>query len=83
MLLGGPDSLPLSSRQLFVGPLSARELDVLCLIERGATNQEIANHLVITVGTVKSHINHILRKLGVSNRTAAIAQARELGLLKP
>lgn len=82
-LRGGPDSTPQSPRQLFVEPLSARELDVLCLIERGATNQEIANHLVITVGTVKSHINHILRKLGVSNRTAAIAQAREFGFLKP
>ena len=79
----GPDSTPRSPRQPFMEPLSARELDVLCLIESGATNQEIANHLVITVGTVKSHINHILQKLGVSNRTAAIAQARELGFLKP
>ena len=79
----GTDSTPRSPHQPFMEPLSARELDVLCLIESGATNQEIANHLVITVGTVKSHINHILRKLGVSNRTAAVAQARELGFLKP
>ncbi|MFZ3078682.1 MAG: LuxR C-terminal-related transcriptional regulator [Bellilinea sp.] len=82
MLPVDADSPPPSSRLLFAEPLSARELDVLRLLERGATNQEIAAHLVITVGTVKSHINHILRKLDTPNRTAAVAQARELGFLK-
>jgi LuxR family maltose regulon positive regulatory protein len=48
---------------------------------RGASNQEIAEKLVITVGTVKSHINHILGKLAARNRTEAVAQARGLGLL--
>jgi LuxR family transcriptional regulator, maltose regulon positive regulatory protein len=61
--------------------LSGRELEVLRLMARGASNQGIAGQLVITVGTVKSHINHILMKLEVHNRTEAVARARELGLL--
>jgi LuxR family maltose regulon positive regulatory protein len=59
---------------------SQRELEVLRLIARGASNQEIAKQLVITVGTVKSHINHILGKLSAHNRTEAVAKARGLGL---
>jgi len=62
--------------------LSGRELEVLQLIAHGATNQEIAERLVITVGTVKSHINHILGKLDAHNRTEAVACARSLGLLE-
>lgn len=62
-----------------VDPLSERELDVLRLIARGASNQAIAEQLVITVGTVKSHINHILDKLDARNRTEAVARAREMG----
>jgi LuxR family maltose regulon positive regulatory protein len=66
---------------LFGESLSPRELDVLQLIAQGATNQEIADRFVISVGTVKSHINHILRKLDSHNRTEAVARARRLGLL--
>ncbi len=62
--------------------LSERELEVLRLMARGASNHEIAERLVITVGTVKSHINHILGKLEAHNRTEAVARARELGLLE-
>jgi LuxR family maltose regulon positive regulatory protein len=62
--------------------LSERELEVLRLMARGASNQQIAQQLVITVGTVKSHINHILGKLAAHNRTEAVARARELGLLE-
>jgi LuxR family maltose regulon positive regulatory protein len=65
----------------FAQSLSERELEVLQLIAQGATNQEIAERLVITVGTVKSHINHILGKLDAHNRTEAVARARSLGLL--
>ena len=61
--------------------LSEREIEVLRLMARGASNHEIAEKLVITVGTVKSHINHILGKLEAHNRTEAVARARELGLL--
>jgi LuxR family maltose regulon positive regulatory protein len=62
--------------------LSDRELEVLRLMAQGASNHEIAEQLVITVGTVKSHINHILVKLDVHNRTEAVARARGLGLLE-
>jgi LuxR family maltose regulon positive regulatory protein len=62
--------------------LSERELEVLRLMARGASNHEIAKQLVITVGTVKSHINHILGKLEAHNRTEAVARARTLGLLE-
>jgi LuxR family maltose regulon positive regulatory protein len=65
----------------YIEPLSGRELEVLRLMARGASNQAIAQQLVITVGTVKSHINHILGKLSAHNRTEAVAQARGLGLL--
>jgi LuxR family transcriptional regulator, maltose regulon positive regulatory protein len=61
--------------------LSERELEVLRLMAQGASNGEIAAHLIITVGTVKSHINHILGKLAAGNRTEAVARAREVGLL--
>jgi LuxR family maltose regulon positive regulatory protein len=61
--------------------ISERELEVLRLMARGASNHEIAEQLVITVGTVKSHINHILVKLDAHNRTEAVARARGSGLL--
>ncbi len=62
-------------------PLSARELEVLCLLARGNSNQEIAKTLVITIQTVKRHVSNILSKLGASNRTQAATQAHALGLL--
>ena len=63
-------------------PLSVRELEVLRLLARGASNQEIAEELVITLDTVKRHVSNILSKLGASNRTQAVMRARELGLLQ-
>jgi LuxR family transcriptional regulator, regulator of acetate metabolism len=53
-------------------PLTPRELEVLALMSEGATNSTIAERLVISEGTVKSHVKHILRKLGVANRAAAV-----------
>lgn len=62
-------------------PLTERELEVLQLLALGDTNQAIAEKLVITVRTVKKHNSNIYGKLGVNNRTQAVAQARQLGLL--
>jgi ATP/maltotriose-dependent transcriptional regulator MalT len=62
-------------------PLSPRELEVLSLIALGLTNQEIAERLYVTIRTVKFHTSNIISKLGVTNRTQAVARARELGLL--
>ena len=61
--------------------LTEREVQVLRLIADGATNKEIADELVLTVNTVKRHISNIFGKLEVSNRTQAIARARQLNLL--
>ncbi len=55
-------------------PLTKRELEVLEMMAEGATNPEIADRLVITVSTVKTHVRNILRKLHVRNRTEAVAQ---------
>jgi LuxR family maltose regulon positive regulatory protein len=61
--------------------LTSREVEVLRLIAAGASNRGIAEQLVISERTVKTHITHILGKLGVSSRTQAAALARELRLI--
>jgi LuxR family maltose regulon positive regulatory protein len=61
--------------------LSAREHEVLQLVARGASNQEIAQMLVISIDTARHHVSNILSKLGVTNRTQAAIRARTLGLL--
>ncbi|MGI5285203.1 response regulator [Nonomuraea polychroma] len=63
--------------------LSPRELEVLRLIARGATNRDIAGRLFITEATVKTHLLHVFAKLEVKDRAAAVAVAYERGLLKP
>ncbi len=57
------------------GGLTARELEILAELAAGSTDTEIAAKLHVHEGTVKTHIRNILRKLGVRNRTAAIAHA--------
>ncbi|MFT7765604.1 response regulator [Clavibacter tessellarius] len=62
--------------------LSSREIEVLRLVADGASNTEVGARLHITDATVKSHLVHVFSKLGVSSRTAAVAAARELGILR-
>lgn len=62
-------------------PLTPREQEVLCLLAQGASNQEIARQLVVSLATVKKHVANILSKLGAENRTQAVAYARSLALL--
>jgi DNA-binding NarL/FixJ family response regulator len=62
-------------------PLTAREVDVLRLVARGATNREIATQLFLSEGTVKNHISRILARLGLRDRTHAAIYARDHGLL--
>jgi LuxR family maltose regulon positive regulatory protein len=62
-------------------PLTDRELEVLRLLATGKSNQRIAHDLVVALDTVKTHVTHILGKLGAANRTEAAARARQLGLI--
>jgi DNA-binding NarL/FixJ family response regulator len=62
-------------------PLTPRELEVLGLMKLGRTNRQIAADLVISLGTAKNHVEHIISKLGVSDRTQAVVKALELGIL--
>ena len=64
-----------------VEPLTPRELEVLGLMKLGRTNRQIAQDLVISLGTAKNHVEHIIAKLGVSDRTQAVVKALELGIL--
>jgi DNA-binding NarL/FixJ family response regulator len=62
-------------------PLTERELEVLGLVADGASNQEIARRLVVSLATVKTHVNHIFSKLDAESRVQVVARARTLGLL--
>ena len=62
-------------------PLSERELEILRLIARGASNREIAGALFLAEGTVKNHVTNILEKLAVRDRTQAALKAKDSGLI--
>ena len=73
--------LPQHRMENLLSPLTMRELEILRLIEKGYSNPEIANELMVTLNTIKKHTSNIYGKLGVSSRTQAIARAHELNLL--
>ena len=80
-LRGADPHLPSSRSSPLVEPLTAREREVLRLLVDGASNREIAQHLILSVNTVKKHVLNLCGKLGVQSRTQAIAKARTLNLL--
>jgi DNA-binding NarL/FixJ family response regulator len=72
-----------TNRQQNEERLSDREIEVLTLVARGASNKDIARHLHISEATVKTHLVRIFARLGVEDRTAAVVIALERGLLPP
>jgi LuxR family maltose regulon positive regulatory protein len=64
-----------------IEPLTEREIEVLTLIAEGLSNPEIAEKLVLSVGTVKTHVKHIYGKLGVDDRVKAASKARGMKLI--
>lgn len=79
----GPAPVPVERHreEQLPGSLSTRELEVLALLAAGKTNRRIAGELHLSLSTVKGHIERIISKLGVSDRTQAAVKAVELGLL--
>ncbi len=75
--------LPAQRDAAQVDQLSPRELDVLRLMARGATNREIADELFLAETTVKTHVGSIFVKLGVRDRAAAIIYAFDAGVVTP
>lgn len=65
------------------GMLTRRQIEVLDLLARGRTNPQIAAELVLSTGTVRTHVQRITARLGVSDRTGAVVQAIEMGLIQP
>jgi len=74
-------SVPSPQSSGLVEPLTTRELEVLRLLADGASNDEIARRLIISLGTVKKHVANVFGKLAAQSRTQAVARARALKLL--
>ncbi len=74
-------TLPPDVEAGLIEPLSMRELEVLQVIAEGLSNQEVAKRLYLSLHTVKVHARNIYAKLGVKNRTQAVATGRSLGIL--
>ena len=72
-IVGRGPVMPFINEYRLMGLLTRREIEVIELMARGASNADIANELVIAESTVKSHVKHILRKMHAANRAQAVS----------
>ena len=79
---GGQSEARAAEGYLPADTLTVRELEVLGLVQRGLSNREVAKELFISRGTVKRHVENIMTKLGVSDRTQAVVRALQLRILE-
>jgi len=77
-----PRNFTIQGQEIGNPGISKRELEVLQLMAKGLTNQEIATHLFISLNTVKTHVAKIFEKFDVKRRTQAIDKARKLAIVK-
>lgn len=64
-----------------VEPMTVRELEILSYLPSRLTNTELADHFYVSVNTIKTHMVHIYRKLGVTNRNAAVSRGQKIGII--
>jgi DNA-binding NarL/FixJ family response regulator len=79
----GQSSGPRTPAKLLPQPLTPRELEIVRLLAQGLTKRQISQELMISAATVKVHVEHLLAKLKVSDRTQAAVRASQAGLLDP